>query len=53
MDVKQAFINKCRQRMPLAILGKCSIKETTLAEFNLPPEYQGEYAVSNAIQHSW
>lgn len=42
MDVKQDFINKCRQRMPLAILGKCPIIET-LEGFTLPREYQGVY----------
>ena len=48
-DVGQAFIDKCRQRMPLAILGKCSIKET-LAGFILPPEYTGVYAVDISNQ---
>ena len=61
-DVGQAFIDKCRQRMPLAILGKCSIKET-LAGFILPSAYTGVYAVnynntphsrdSEEILHSW
>lgn len=42
MDVEQNFINKCRQRMPLAILGKYTIIET-LEGFTLPREYQGVY----------
>jgi hypothetical protein len=45
-DVGQAFIDKCRQRMPLAILGQCSIKET-LAGFILPSAYTGVYNISN------
>ena len=41
-EIRQDFINKCRQRMPLAILGKCSIIET-LEGFILPNVYQGVY----------
>ena len=41
-DVHQDFIDKCRQRMPLAVLGNCSIKQT-LEGFILPSEYNGVY----------
>ena len=41
-DVYQDFIDKCRQRMPLAVLGNCSIKKT-LEGFILPSEYNGVY----------
>jgi len=40
--VYQDFIDKCRQRMPLAVLGKCSIKKT-LEGFIPPSEYNGVY----------
>ena len=41
-DVHQDFIDKCRQRIPLAVLGNCSIKKT-LVGFILPSEYNGVY----------
>jgi hypothetical protein len=50
-NVSQAFIDKCRQRMPLAIIGRCLIKET-LAGFILPSEYKGKYAINDDELHS-
>ena len=49
--VNQDFIVKCRQRMPLAILGKCQIIDTTLEGFTYPSKYQGIYTVDISNQN--
>jgi len=39
MTFGQGFIDKCRQRMPLALLSHCSIKDTLLQNYILPRAY--------------